>query len=66
MLAKGLPAPTSSTVFKPSLLSSVTRRRTSLFEGCRILPLDVKEKRRGEDGEESPFRDCNQDQVVLN
>ena len=40
--------------------------KESLFEGCQILPLDVKEKRRGEDGEESPFRDCNQDQVVLN
>lgn len=62
MLAEGLP---SSTVFKPSL-SAVLLGEGKPFRSCWILPLDVKEKRRGEDGEESPFRNCNQDQVVLN
>lgn len=62
MLAEGLPA---STVFKSSL-SAVLLGEGKPFRSCWILPLDVKEKRRREDGEESPFRDCNQDQVVLN
>lgn len=39
--------------------------RRSLVKGNQILPLGVKEKRRGEDGEESPLRSCNPDQAVL-